>query len=163
MVYADFQRRLCASAIDLFLVGLAMLGLRWALDHITPGWYPDPVVVLLTPIALCWLYFAIGESSRWQATPGKRAMDIHVTDGRGGRITFTRASARWLAKVVTALLLGIGFVPIVRTRRKRGLHDWLVDTLVARTFSDAPQDRIVYIPAHQPGADYWDGSRWVSR
>jgi uncharacterized RDD family membrane protein YckC len=162
-VYSDFRRRLYASAIDLFFVGLAMLGLRWVLDRIAPGWYPDPLVVLLAPIAFCWLYFAIAESSRWQATPGKRAMDIHVTDGQGRRLTFARASARWLAKVVTALLFGIGFVLIARTERKRGLHDWLADTLISRTFADAPHDRIISIPAHRPGADYWDGSRWTSR
>lgn len=163
MVYADFQRRLFANAIDLFFVGLGMLPIRWTLEHAAPGWSPDPMMVLLAPIAFSWLYFAIAESSRWQATPGKKAMDIHVTDGHGGRITFTRASARWLAKTVTALLFCIGFVMIVRTQRRRGLHDWIVDTLVVRTFSDAPHDRIVYIPAHQSGADFWDGSQGVKR
>jgi uncharacterized RDD family membrane protein YckC len=163
LVYSDFQRRLVASAIDLCFVGLSMLALRWVLDHAIPGWYPDRIVVMATPIAFCWLYFALSESSRWQATLGKRMMDIHVTDGKGARITFTRASARWVAKSVTALLLGVGFVLIVRTKRKRGLHDWLVDTLVVRTFTAAPDDRIVYIPAHQPGADFWDGSQWVKR
>jgi uncharacterized RDD family membrane protein YckC len=163
LVYSDFQRRLVANAIDLFFVGLSMLALRWLIDHLIPGWYLDRSVVMLTPIAFCWLYFALGESSRWQATLGKRTMDIHVTDGKGDRITFTRASARWLAKCVTALLLCVGFVLIICTKRKRGLHDWLVDTLVVRTFTAAPDDRIVYIPAHQPGADFWDGSKWVSR
>ncbi|SEJ26817.1 RDD family protein [Frateuria terrea] len=85
--------------------------------------------VALTAL-LVWLYFAICESSAWQATVGKLAMGIRVTDLEGRRIGFWRALGRYAAKILSWFILAIGFLMIGWTRRKQGLHDMLANTLV---------------------------------
>ena len=86
----------------------------------------------LVSIALAIAYFVLLESSRWQATVGKRACRLRVTDLSGRRIGIGRALGRYCAKFVSALLLGIGFLMVGWTRRSQGLHDLMADTLVMR-------------------------------
>ncbi|MEO7068532.1 MAG: RDD family protein [Rhodanobacter sp.] len=91
---------------------------------------------------LAWLYFAFCESSAWQATIGKLALGIRVTDMHGNRISFPRALGRYGAKIISTLLLCIGLLMVAWTRRKQGLHDLMADTLVlngrASEFKNTP-------------------------
>ncbi len=87
-----------------------------------------PAMLVNTLIA--WAYFAGLESSPWQATVGKLALGIRVTDLHGQRISLPRALGRYLAKFLSVFTLGFGFLMVVWTRRKQGLHDMVVDTLV---------------------------------
>jgi len=58
-----------------------------------------------------WLYYAGFESSSWQATPGKKVLNLAVTDMYGARISFGRASGRFFPKIVTELIpLKIGYI-----------------------------------------------------
>lgn len=84
---------------------------------------------LITTVAT-WLYFAVCESSAWQATIGKLALGIRVTDLQGKRISFLRALGRYGAKFISAIILLIGFIMVAFTRRKQGLHDLIAGTLV---------------------------------
>jgi uncharacterized RDD family membrane protein YckC len=70
------------------------------------------------------------ESSSSQATIGKMLMGIKVTDMDGKRITFGRASGRFFGKVLSKLILYIGFIMAAFTEKKQGLHDILAETLV---------------------------------
>jgi uncharacterized RDD family membrane protein YckC len=76
------------------------------------------------------LYFPILESSNWQATIGKRAVGIKVIDLDGKRITFPRALGRFFAKIISGLVLYIGFIMAGFTERKQALHDIIAGTLV---------------------------------
>lgn len=78
------------------------------------------------------LYFALLESSARQATLGKMAVGLIVTDERGNRIGLGRALGRYLAKILSGLILLIGFIMVAFTDRKRGLHDMLAGTLVLK-------------------------------
>lgn len=78
---------------------------------------------------MVWSYFALFESSAWQATPGKRLIGLRVVDLQGHRITFLRASGRCLARGLSAIL-GIGYLMALFTRRKQTLHDILASCLV---------------------------------
>ncbi len=86
----------------------------------------------LLSMLLSLAYYALLESSRWQATPGKLACRLRVTDEAGRQIGLGRAIGRNLAKYVSVLLLGIGFLMVGWTRRKQGLHDLMAGTLVVR-------------------------------
>jgi uncharacterized RDD family membrane protein YckC len=83
-----------------------------------------------------WLYYALMESSAKQATVGKMALGIIVTDLEGRGIGFGRATGRYFAKILSALILGIGFLMAAFTERKQGLHDMVASTLVVK--GDAP-------------------------
>ncbi len=86
----------------------------------------------LVSLLLAIAYFTLLESSRWQATVGKRVCRLRVTDLSGRRIGVARALGRYLAKFVSAFVLGIGFLMVGWTRRSQGLHDLMADTLVMR-------------------------------
>ena len=57
---------------------------------------------------------------------------MRVTDASGQRITFTRATARFFAKIPSNLPLGMGLVFPLFTFRTQALHDIMAETLVLR-------------------------------
>jgi uncharacterized RDD family membrane protein YckC len=81
-------------------------------------------------VVLAWVYRAGLESSHYQATLGKMAMRLKVTDVEGLRITPARATARYLAKYLSAITLGIGYLMVGFDEQKQGLHDQIAGTLV---------------------------------
>ena len=83
-------------------------------------------------IVLNWLYFTLLESSSKQATLGKMALRIVVTDLNGNRISFGRANGRYWAKIISSLILLIGFIMAGFTKKKQALHDIIAGTLVVR-------------------------------
>lgn len=83
-------------------------------------------------VVIGWLYYALQESSAAQATLGKRALGLRVTDLEGRRISFARATGRFFAKIPSALFLMIGFLMQPFTAKKQALHDILAGTLVLK-------------------------------
>lgn len=80
-----------------------------------------------------WIYEAAMESSKYQATLGKMALGLKVTDLEGRRISFLRATGRHFAKILSGFILCIGFIIAGFTERKQALHDMIAGTLVMRT------------------------------
>ena len=84
-------------------------------------------------VLLQWLYYAYLESGEKQATWGKQAMGMYVTDVEGHRISFGRASGRFFAKIVSGMIpFAIGYIMAAFTARKQGLHDMIANTLVLK-------------------------------
>jgi uncharacterized RDD family membrane protein YckC len=79
-----------------------------------------------------WLYDALQESSVHQATFGKRACGLRVTDLNGQRISFARATGRHFAEILSAITLFIGYMMAGWTERKQALHDIIAGTYVVR-------------------------------
>ena len=61
-----------------------------------------------------------------------RLLGLKVTDLAGNRITFARASGRFFGKILSGMILGIGFLMAGFTARKQALHDILAGCLVLR-------------------------------
>jgi uncharacterized RDD family membrane protein YckC len=118
--YAGFWTRFLATLID-WVILLAGSGLIFVASFGTV-----PVAWFL----IAWLYEAYMTSSEWQATVGKRAMNIVVVGLDGGRISFARASGRHFAKYVSGFILFIGYIMAAFTERKQALHDMMAETLV---------------------------------
>ena len=89
-------------------------------------------VLGLLKTAASWLYGALMESSPYQATLGKMALGMKVTDLYGNRISFARATGRHFAKYISMITLCIGFIMVGFTERKQGLHDMIAGTLVLK-------------------------------
>ena len=83
---------------------------------------------LLVPV----LYFALMESSSMQATLGKAFMGLYVTDLRGVRVTFLRASARHWFKFLSTAIFFVGYLMAIFPPRRQGLHDMLAGCLVLK-------------------------------
>ncbi|MFH0733079.1 MAG: RDD family protein [bacterium] len=88
------------------------------------------LILILIAVVVSWLYSALMESSSKKATLGKMALGLIVTDMQGDRITFARASGRFFAKILSGLILNIGFIMAAFTQKKQALHDIIADTLV---------------------------------
>lgn len=79
-----------------------------------------------------WLYFSLMESSKFQATVGKIALNIKVVDYEGKKISFKLATIRYFSKLLSALILFIGFFMAGFTKRKQALHDLIAKTTVIK-------------------------------
>jgi uncharacterized RDD family membrane protein YckC len=77
-----------------------------------------------------WLYYALMESSSRQATLGKLAIGIVVTDLGGNRISFGRATGRYFGKILSGMIMCIGYIMAGFTERKQALHDIMASCLV---------------------------------
>lgn len=140
-VHAGFWRRCAAMIIDGLLIGIVLGLLQVVLSFAVLGTFGTGSeglgalvamvgVMGIASLVLQWLYFALFESGSAQATPGKRALGIKVVDDRGRRIGFGRASGRFLGKILSSALFGIGYLMAAWTERKRALHDMVADTCV---------------------------------
>jgi len=92
-------------------------------------------LVATASLVLTWLYHALMESSEWQATVGKKALGLVVTDMAGHRVSFGRATGRHFGKIVTNLVsfgIGLGYLMAAFTEKKQALHDMLAGCLVLR-------------------------------
>jgi uncharacterized RDD family membrane protein YckC len=88
------------------------------------------VALAFVPGLLDILYLAMMESSRYQASYGKLAVGLKVTDVQGRRISFGRAIGRELGKIISCQTFCIGFMVAGFAERKQGLHDIIARTLV---------------------------------
>ena len=84
--------------------------------------------IVLISAVLKWLYYALLESSSWQATVGKKALGLEVTDLEGRRISFGRATGGFFGKIISAMILYIGFIMAGFTEKKQALHDMMAGT-----------------------------------
>jgi uncharacterized RDD family membrane protein YckC len=151
--YAGFWRRLGAYLIDFIILAVVSQVLRflWAMvlgapevPVVSPEAPPEEQVaaalaalrasgpVSLVETLVNFLYFTFFEGSTLQATPGKLALGIRVTDTDGNRISYARAFGRTLGKIVSGMICLIGFIMIAFTERKQGLHDLIAGTLVVK-------------------------------
>jgi uncharacterized RDD family membrane protein YckC len=139
-LYAGFWRRVIAYIIDAIVVWV-VLGVLIGIISLVGGTLVsddggvNPALLLLYPLLLLgiWLYFALMESSASQATLGKMALSIKVTDLEGRRIGFGRATVRWFGKFISGVILYIGFMMAGWTAKKQALHDMMAGTLVIRS------------------------------
>lgn len=126
LVPAGFARRLAAYLIDYVLVGMVsvVIGIFF-------GLMGDPGATASVLSFFIYVgYFAGMESSEWQATIGKRFIGIRVVNEYGMRISFWHAVGRYVAAAVNWVLFGLGYLLILFTSEKQGLHDLIVRTNV---------------------------------
>lgn len=128
VVYAGFWARFFAFLIDAIVLLIPTGIVVYLIDgHFfgeNSGW------ANLARIVIVWLYYSLQESGPLQATFGKRMLDIKVTDEFGRRISFGRATGRHFSKIISAVILFIGYIMAGFTDKKQALHDIIAGTLV---------------------------------
>jgi len=155
--YAGFWLRVVAAIIDGLILGIpfgivVFLTIASAVPTLVRygNQNPNPMMIVMAilprilfimvlVLVASWLYWAAMESSEWQATLGKKALGLYVTDVTGSRLSFGKASGRFFAG------RGISFVPSIGglyylidcimagfTEKKQALHDIIAGCLVQR-------------------------------
>ncbi len=135
IAYAGFWRRYLALMLDGIILGLPLMLLFWLALVSAAQLSSDDTSPLMGLFYLAYwvaapLYYALQESSAAQATLGKRALGIKVTDLEGRRLTFGNALGRWFAALLSYVTLYVGFLMAAFTTRRQALHDMVAGTLV---------------------------------
>ncbi|MFK2891081.1 RDD family protein [Dyella flagellata] len=152
--YASFWQRFGAWVIDLLILMIptmiaaytlgAVEAYKHLLDQMQGG--ADMAVALrdyakategasVASLAITYLYYVFFEASTWQATPGKLALRLRVTDVHGQRIALGRSAARNVVRLLSAVFLLIPiicYLAISWTQHKQGLHDLWAGTYVLK-------------------------------
>ncbi|MDH5475211.1 MAG: RDD family protein [Cyclobacteriaceae bacterium] len=154
--YAGFWMRFAAFIIDYIVIQLtqsfliipilAVFGLGFAafdFNQLTDLAEEDIFVLLTSIISMVssiallsflinLLYYSLMESSKHQATLGKMAVGIIVTDTNGERLDFTKAMIRSLGKIISSFIFMIGYIMAAFTEKKQALHDMIAGTYVVQ-------------------------------
>ena len=129
-LYAGFWRRFAAWFLDGLLLSVVTVPFTLQFGGDAASEAARASAVGTISLVVGWLYYALMESSAKQATVGKMALSIIVTDLDGRRVGFGRATGRYFAKILSALTLGIGYLMAGFTERKQALHDMVASCLV---------------------------------
>ena len=153
VLYAGFWLRVVAAIIDGIILGVPSAAIFFMLfASALPALMhnPDPINLMLTFMprffallviyaAGSWLYWSLMESSSHQATLGKMALGLYVTDLAGNQATFGRTSGRFFAGRGISLVpyLGglyflISCVTAGFSEKKQAIHDMMASCLVLR-------------------------------
>jgi len=147
--YGSFTLRFIAFIIDLLIMVityvLIFLGVSAVMERIVSqermaslfyseasGEFQSGFLIALVVMIgiISWLYFAIMESSKYQASLGKLIVGLIVTDLSFNNISFKKASCRFWVKLFSVLIAGMGCVFGLFNKRKQCLHDLVSSTAV---------------------------------
>jgi len=101
------------------------MGLIGAMTALSTG-----AILLSSVIGI--LYWSLMESSKYQATVGKLALGLKVTDMDGNSLDFVKALVRNICKILSGMVMFIGYIMVGFTEKKQGLHDIIANTLVVK-------------------------------
>ncbi len=149
MDYAGLGRRVGAQALDVpiaVLSAVAPVYIIMRLLLVVGAWAPTGesyqshqfvarLAIFNAYFLACGpIYCAVCHASPWQATFGKRLLNIHVTGDDGKRISLARSLGRELTMYLfAALMLAlVSLVTIAATGKRKGLHDYVAGTCVLR-------------------------------
>ena len=140
LVYAGVGARFVAILIDgliigaLFAVPIVILSIILAASH--PGEKPDGppawfmgIILLLYILPPLYEIFMIG---KYGATWGKMAMKLKVVRPDGGPVSYGRSTGRYFAKILSGMIIYIGFLMAFWDKERRALHDQICQTRVIK-------------------------------
>jgi uncharacterized RDD family membrane protein YckC len=146
MQYGTVQQRILAFIVDVMIllvaigileaVGIPVFDDFRTVDVVVDGATETQTKIeysvtgIVVTLALIWGYYVGFEVSKYEATPGKIAMALRVTDLEGRRVGVIRSSIRHFAKLLTLATLSIGFFIAVFTRKRQTLHDLIAGCVV---------------------------------
>jgi uncharacterized RDD family membrane protein YckC len=136
LAYASVGRRFLAILVDGLILGILVFApimvilltasMKSGDVNGTPAWMTILTILeYLLPAA--YEIFFIG---KYGATPGKMLMKIKVVSPDGGPISYGRSTGRYFAKMLSGIILYIGYLMAFWDEEKRALHDRICKTRV---------------------------------
>jgi uncharacterized RDD family membrane protein YckC len=100
---APIYKRILAFFLDLFFV--------FPIQNIVRGVHP------ILPVFFVAAYFILLESSKWKGTIGKRVLGLKVEHLNGEKLSIAEAGLRYVVKVFTLAVIGIGYWPLFKNKQ----------------------------------------------
>lgn len=157
MMPAGFWRRFASFIIDNIFIVVSTLVISSIVIAIIFSIFPDladkyvvteyswdaildasekPATWLDWTVFAGWIIFGIAYwtvAIGWKGrTVGKLMLGLKVVRANGRRVGYKRALGRCMGYVLCYITLGFGFLAIAWNKQKRGLHDFICDTMVVR-------------------------------
>lgn len=130
LVYAGFWKRAIAYFLDMIVVYIIFIGIVFMSSSQISQPDSFSLLIILSFYLIWWLYYALQEGSSAQATLGKRALGIKVTDISGRPLSFSHAAGRQLAGAISSITFLIGYLLAGFTGKKQALHDMIAKCVV---------------------------------
>jgi len=153
---AGLVSRGAALVVDLVLLAVLVAGTSWLAqqivlldpEHCPPAqawWqlrrqvcqfvpYVAPVAgVMFSPLYRIGFWTITGQ------TPGMVLLGLRVLRADGGRVGLLIALKRFIGFMLSLVTLGIGFLMVLVTERRRALHDLLAGTMVVYDWGTGPR------------------------
>lgn len=143
--YGEVWRRAAAGVIDAIIVGIPVGVAALLMPGDTEG---TTATLIVLASGLIMFYRMVLEGSSWQATIGKKLMDLKVVNPEGAQLAFAGTAVRawpfWLPGAMLGVtgellpvllvvsLAAIAIIPL--TARRQGLHDFTARSIVVRRY-----------------------------
>jgi uncharacterized RDD family membrane protein YckC len=127
--YAGFWIRFVALLIDVILLFIGQMAVTYLFFGSSNVLNTSPTTLVIS-FLIGVGYFTAMESSSRQGTLGKVIVGIKVGDVRGEQLTFGNALGRYFGKMLSAIMLMIGFMLAGWDPKKQTLHDKIANTYV---------------------------------
>jgi uncharacterized RDD family membrane protein YckC len=156
--YAGLVSRGAARVVDMALLAVLVGGAGWlvqqflAVDAVgcapAQSWWQVRrhlchFIPYVIPLAAVWfpaLYYVLFWATAGK-TPGMALLGLRLLRSGGGKVGPVTALKRFLAVTLSMMTLGIGFLMVLVTERRRTLHDLLAGTVVVYDWGEASRAR----------------------
>ena len=102
-------------------------------DEINNPFFGSFVWIVFSTFLIVTVLYSTISIGIWGRTLGKVALKLKVVKPDGSRVSIMRAFGRSLAYILNYFTFGLAFLIIAFTNKKRGLHDYIADTIVIKT------------------------------
>ena len=122
MKKASVGIRFCALIIDGIIINVITFVI----------FFVNIFLYLAIAIFIPFLYYGICEGSSMSASLGKRMCGLLVVDQQGQKLSSSKAFNRSICRVLSGMILGIGYIIALFDENGRALHDKLAGTFVIK-------------------------------
>lgn len=133
--FAAFDQRLLATVIDHFII-FGIYSIIILISFIFIEGKDQRIMAYLVPFPSIFIfkliYGSVVESSKAQATIGKKILNIKVTDLEGSQVSFGRSLARNFSKVLSVIPFFFGYLYSFLNKKNQCWHDIAADSLVIK-------------------------------
>tara|TARA_Y100000310_G_C20575854_1_gene760372 strand:- start:106 stop:696 length:591 start_codon:yes stop_codon:yes gene_type:complete len=124
--YGGFWIRFVAAILDALIIGIPVSIIGWGLAFATGVASMTYVASLASVVLVVYLDGIKG------GTPGKLILGMRIVNEQGNYIGIPMAILRYIGKILSGIILGIGYLMIAFTEKKQGLHDKIAKTYVVK-------------------------------
>ncbi len=122
--YGGFWIRVVAVILDSIIFGIPSFMLQLGILFVTKM----PSLTYLINLALVVIYVYM--EGMIGGTPGKLILGLRIVNEKGDFIGIPKAILRYIGKILAGIILGIGYLMVVFSEKKQGLHDRIANTYV---------------------------------